>query len=158
MVSRTRFRWSSGAYTAAQQPRYRTGWPVVPATFNPAAAPELIATGSLWDDFDIDEKAGAAYITTHRQNTLQRVPLDPHSGQAIQTVAGQPFDPQIVGPSDFAWGPGPHDSGAVAYITTDGGVAAYDPPPAAEPRCEPGQQPVAMRMSPDFSSETRKLP
>src|SRR5262249_34837214 len=62
--------------------------PVDPETFNPAAAPELIATGSLWDDFDIDEKAGAAYITTHRQNTLQRVPLDPHSGQAIQTIPG----------------------------------------------------------------------
>jgi len=100
---------------------------VDPATLNPAAAPELIATGSLWDDFDIDEKAGAAYITTHRQNTLQRVPLDPHSGQAIQTVAGQPFDPQLVGPSAFAWGPGPHGLGSVAYITTDGGVTA--PPP-----------------------------
>jgi len=42
-------------------------------------------------------------------------------------VAGQPFDPQLVGPSDLAWGPGPHDVGAVAYITTDGGVTA--PPP-----------------------------
>jgi len=101
--------------------------PVDPETFNPAGAPELIATGSLWDDFDIDEKAGAAYITTHRQNTLQRVPLDPHSGQAIQTIAGQPFDPQLAGPSDFAWGPGPQDVGSVAFLTTDGGVTA--PPP-----------------------------
>jgi len=72
--------------------------PVDPETFNPAGAPELIATGSLWDDFDIDEKAGAAYITTHRQNTLQRVPLDPHGGQAIQTIAGQPFDPSSPAP------------------------------------------------------------
>jgi hypothetical protein len=41
--------------------------PVDPGTLNPAAGPELVATGRLWDDFDIDEKAGAAYITTHRR-------------------------------------------------------------------------------------------
>jgi hypothetical protein len=100
---------------------------VDPTTLDPAAAPELLATGHLWDDFDIDERAGVAYITTHRQNTLERVPLDPHSGQTGQTVAGQPFDPQLVGPSDFAWGRGREDFGSVAYITTDGGVTA--PPP-----------------------------
>jgi len=45
----------------------------------------------------------------------------------MQTIAGQPFDPQLVGPSDFAWGPRPQDVGSVAYLTTDGGVTA--PPP-----------------------------
>jgi len=100
---------------------------VDPGTLDPAAAPELVATGWLWDDFDLDEKAGVAYITTHRQNTLQRVPLDPHSGQSMQTVAGVPFDPLLAGPSDFAWGRGPHDFGSVAFITTDGGVT--QPPP-----------------------------
>ena len=49
------------------------------------------------------------------------------SGQAIQTIAGQPFDPQLAGPSDFAWGPDPQDVGSVAFLTTDGGVTA--PPP-----------------------------
>ena len=100
---------------------------VDPKTRNPAAAPELIAKGHLWDDFDIDQSAGVAYITTHRQNTIERVPLDPHRGQAEQTVAGVPFDPQLVGPSRFAWGRGPRDIGSVAYITTDGGTTA--PPP-----------------------------
>jgi hypothetical protein len=100
---------------------------VDPRTLNPAAAPELIAKGHLWDDFDIDQSAGVAYITTHRQNTIERVPLDPHSSQAEQAVAGVPFDPQLVGPSRFAWGRGPGDVGSVAYITTDGGTTA--PPP-----------------------------
>jgi hypothetical protein len=100
---------------------------VDPRTLNPAAAPELIAKGHLWDDFDIDQSAGVAYITTHRQNTIERVPLDPRSGQAEQAVAGVPFDPQLVGPSRFAWGRGPGDVGSVAYITTDGGTTA--PPP-----------------------------
>jgi hypothetical protein len=100
---------------------------VDPRTLKPASAPELIARGHLWDDFDLDESAGVAYITTHRQNTIERVPLDPHSGQTEQTLAGVPFDPLLVGPSDFAWGRGPEDVGSVAYITTDGGLTA--PPP-----------------------------
>ena len=100
---------------------------VDPRTLNPVAAPELVAKGHLWDDFDIDQSSGVAYITTHRQNTIVRVPLDPRSGLAEQTVAGMPFDPQLVGPSRFAWARGPGDFGSVAYITTDGGTTA--PPP-----------------------------
>ena len=98
--------------------------PVDPTTLNPAGDPELVATGSMWDDFAIDEHAGVAYATTHRQNTIERVPLDPHSCQARQTVAGIPFDKRLAGPSDFAWGRGPQDDGSVAYVTTDGGVIA----------------------------------
>jgi hypothetical protein len=100
---------------------------VDPTTLNPAGDPELVATSSMWDDFSIDEHAGVAYITTHRQNTIERVPLDPHSCQSRQTVAGIPFDERLAGPSDFAWGRGPEDDGSVAYVTTDGGVTA--PPP-----------------------------
>jgi len=100
---------------------------VDPRTLDPEGDPQTVASGRMWDDFDIDESAGVAYITTHRQNTIERVPLDPHSGQAIQTVAGTPFDEQLVGPSDFAWGRGSDDYGAVAFVATDGGFAA--PPP-----------------------------
>jgi hypothetical protein len=97
---------------------------VDPTTLDPAGAPLLVATGSQWDDFAIDERAGVAYITTHRQNSIERVPLDPHSCQSRQTVAGIPFDERLAGPSDFAWGRGPQDDGSVAYVTTDGGVTA----------------------------------
>jgi hypothetical protein len=81
----------------------------------------------MWDDFAIDDNAGVAYATTHRQNTLERIPLDPNSGEAKQVVAGSPLDLQMVGPSAFAWGRGPGEHGSVAYITTDGGNTA--PPP-----------------------------
>jgi hypothetical protein len=101
--------------------------PVDPTTLNPAGAPQLVATGSQWDDFDIDQDAGVAHIhhapaKHHRAGTAR-----PHSGQAKVTVAGIPFDEQLIGPSDFAWGRRPHDFGSVAYITTDGGVTAAPP-------------------------------
>jgi hypothetical protein len=98
--------------------------PVDPTTLDPAGDPELVATGSMWDDFAIDEYASVAYATTHRQNTIERVPLDPHSCQAKQTVAGIPFDERLAGPAAVAWGRGPQDYGSVAYVSTDGGVTA----------------------------------
>jgi hypothetical protein len=100
---------------------------VDPGTLQPAAAPEVLARGRLWDDFILDENAGVAYVTTHRQNTIERVPLEPHSARTEQTVAGVPFSTLLVGPSAFVWGRGPGDFGSVAYITTDGGLTA--PPP-----------------------------
>jgi hypothetical protein len=101
---------------------------VDPTTLNPVGAPVLIAYGSMWDDFAIDERANVAYITTHRQNTIERVPLDPRSGQLRKTtVAGMPIDARLVGPSSFAWGRAPGEYGSVGYVTTDGGATA--PPP-----------------------------
>lgn len=100
---------------------------VDPKTLQPVGDPERVAGGHQWDDFDIDENAGVAYITTHRDNTIERVPLDPNTGRAEQIVAGNPFDPQLVGPSDFAWGSTNGNYGSVAYVTSDGG---YTAPPA----------------------------
>ena len=100
---------------------------VDPRTLEPAGDPERVAIGHQWDDFEIDDNAGVAYITTHRENTIERVPLDPGSGQSEQTVAGKAFDPQLVGPSDFAWGPRDGDLGSIAYVSSDGGNTA--PPP-----------------------------
>ncbi|HUO39518.1 MAG TPA: hypothetical protein VMU34_17510 [Mycobacterium sp.] len=101
---------------------------VDPATHEPASEPEFVAGGTMADDFCIDESAGVAYVTTHRENTIDRVPLRPgQRGHERDIVAGQPFTAQLVGPSSAAWGRGPHDYGRVAYVTTDGGTTA--PPP-----------------------------
>jgi len=100
---------------------------VDPRTLEPVGDPERLAIGHQWDDFELDENAHVAYVTTHRENTIERVPLDPGGRQAVQTVVGKPFDPQLVGPSDFAWGPGGGDPGSVAFVTSDGGYTA--PPP-----------------------------
>ena len=45
-------------------------------------------------------------------------------GNARLVVAGEPFDEQLVGPSSAAWGRRPGDCGRIAYVTTDGGLAA----------------------------------
>jgi hypothetical protein len=102
--------------------------PVDPTTHEPAGEPELLAHGTMSDDFCIDENAGVAYVTTHRENTIDRVPLAPAGPDAPrQIVAGDPFDPQLVGPSSGVWGRESGDHGRIAYFTTDGGTTA--PPP-----------------------------
>ncbi len=101
---------------------------VDPQTHEPAGEPEFIAGGTMADDFCIDENAGEAYVTTHRENTIDRVPLRPgQHGVGRDIVAGETFTAQLVGPSSAAWGRGPNDYGHLAYVTTDGGAA--EPPP-----------------------------
>jgi hypothetical protein len=96
--------------------------PVDPQTHDPAGAPEFVAGGTMADDFCLDEDAGVAYLTTHRQNTIDRVPLRPSGSGTRQIVAGEPFDEQLIGPSSAAWGRRPGDYGRIAYVTTDGGL------------------------------------
>jgi hypothetical protein len=99
--------------------------PVDATTSNPAGEPELVASGMMGDDFCIDEDTGVAYVATHRQNTIDRVPLAPRQRPAARhIVAGDPFDEQLVGPSSGVWGRQPGDYGARAYFTTDGGAVA----------------------------------
>jgi hypothetical protein len=101
---------------------------VDPVTHEPAGEPEFVAGGTLADDFCIDEDAGVAYVTTHRENTIDLVRLRPGNRDAARIcVAGEPFTEQMIGPSSAAWGRGPADYGRVAYVTTDGGTTA--PPP-----------------------------
>jgi hypothetical protein len=102
--------------------------PVDPTTHEPAGEPQLIASGQMSDDFCIDENTGVAYVTTHRENTIDRVPLTPAEPEAPRRIiAGDPFDPELVGPSSGVWGPDADDYGRTAYFTTDGGTTA--PPP-----------------------------
>jgi len=98
--------------------------PVDAGTLDPAGPPELVAGGTMPDDFCIDEETGVAYVTTHRQNTIDRVPLDPAVDQTRQIVVGEPFDEQLIGPTSAAWGRAPGDYGRIAYVTTDGGFMA----------------------------------
>ncbi len=97
---------------------------VDPKTLDPAGPPEFIAAIDNADDFCIDEDAGFAYVTRHRGNTLDRVPLAPRHGSEVRHIAGDPFDPVVVGPSSAYWGREPGDVGKVMYVTTDGGTTA----------------------------------
>ena len=98
--------------------------PVNPETLDAAGQPEHVSAGRMADDFCIDENAGFAYVTRHRANTIERVPLQPRHGSEVRHLAGDPFDDTLVGPSSAAWGRGGGEHGRVVYVTTDGGTTA----------------------------------
>src|SRR5262245_47437841 len=98
--------------------------PVEPTTLDPAGPPEFVAAIDNADDFCVDEDAGFAYVTRHRVNTIDRVPLQPRHGSEVRHIAGDPFDEILIGPSSAAWGRGPGDDGRVVYVITDGGTTA----------------------------------
>lgn len=97
---------------------------VDPVSRNPAAAPEFVAAIDNADDFCVDEDAGFAYVTRHRANTIDRVPLQPRHGSEVRHLVGDPFDEALIGPSSAAWGRRPGRRGRLFYVTTDGGTTA----------------------------------
>jgi hypothetical protein len=97
---------------------------VDPTAHEPAELPEFVAGGRQWDDFLIDDDSAVAYVTTHRENTIDRVRLAHDGNREGKTViAGDPFTDILVGPSAGAWGRSSGDYGRVAYFATDGGTA-----------------------------------
>jgi hypothetical protein len=103
-----------------------------PDTFDPIGEPEFVGGGRMFDDFCIDQDGGFAYLTTHRQNTIDRLSLEPGQNTDERcSLAGDPFTEELIGPSAGAWGRAPREYGRVAYFTTDGGTAS---PPAGGAR------------------------
>lgn len=101
--------------------------PVDPTTFSPAGPPEIVASEVVADDFCIDENAGVAYLTTHTDNMLMCVSIDPGVHSPVRSVvAGNPFSEQLVGPSSAVWAREPKAYGRIAYVTTDGGHTAVE--------------------------------
>ena len=102
--------------------------PVDPATLEPAGPPELVLAGRMGDDFCIDEDAAVLYLATHRQNTIDRISMDPGDNSGFpQSVVGDPFTEALIGPCSIAWGRAPGDHGRVAYVISDGGTASPAP-------------------------------
>jgi len=97
-----------------------------PTTLEPASAPERVAGGGMYDDFCIDDARGGAYLTVHRENRIDCVSLEP-GGPPLRTIAGDPREAILLGPSSAAWSRAPGEAGRVIFITTDGGHTA--PPP-----------------------------
>ena len=97
---------------------------VDPATCEAVAEPEHVDTGRMADDFCIDEDAGVAYVTTHRENTLDCVSLNPAKNSYRFIVAGDPLNEELVGPSSAAWSRKPGEYGKIAFVLTDGGTAS----------------------------------
>jgi len=102
--------------------------PVDPATLEPAGAPELVVAGRMGDDFCIDEDASVIYLATHRQNTIDRISMDPGDNSGFpQSVVGDPFTEALIGPCSGAWGRASGEYGKVAYFISDGGTASPAP-------------------------------
>ena len=108
---------------------------VDPKTFDPAGEPELVVAGRMGDDFCLDEDAEVVYLTTHRQNTIDVVSMDPSMNSGFtQSVAGDPFTESLIGPSSGAWRRNSGDYGRTAYFIMDGGTAS--PPPSGPKNAE----------------------
>jgi hypothetical protein len=106
---------------------------VDPDTHEAAGEPEFVAGGRMADDFLIDPNAPVAYLTTHRQNSIDRVSLHPAENRAFarNSVASYPPNNLLIGPSAGAWGRGSGEAGRVAYFLTDGGTKS---PPKQGPQ------------------------
>jgi hypothetical protein len=64
---------------------------VEPETNNPVGEPEVVGGGEMFDDFWIDQDAAFAYLTTHRQNTIDRLSLEPSENSEKRiSIAGIP--------------------------------------------------------------------
>jgi hypothetical protein len=118
-------------------------------TLDAIGEPEHVAVGSEYDDFCIDENAGVAYLTTHRENTIDCASLNPARNSNRFIVAGYPLNEELIGPSSAAWGRLPGEYAKVAFVTTDGGTASPLPDGVRRPakllRVEFPEPPVALR-------------
>jgi hypothetical protein len=62
-------------------------------------------------------------MTTHRQNTIDRVSLQPRENSyARRSVAGKPFTDQLIGPTKGAGAGARGSTAKIAYFQTDGGT------------------------------------
>ena len=118
-------------------------------TLEAVGEPEHVSAGRMADDFCIDENAGVAYVTTHRENTIDCVSLNPAKNSDRFIVAGNPLNEELIGPSSAAWSRLPGEYGKVAFVTTDGGAASPLPDgirrPARLLRVELPEPPAALR-------------
>jgi sugar lactone lactonase YvrE len=120
-----------------------------PQTLEAVGEPEHVSAGRMADDFCIDENAGVAYLTTHRENTIDCVSLNPARNSDRFIAAGDPLNEELIGPSSAVWGRLPGEYGKVAFVTTDGGTASPLPDGVRRPakllRVEFAEAPQVLR-------------
>ncbi len=76
-----------------------------------------------------------AYVTTHRENTIDLVRLT-HDGnrEGRAVIAGEPFTEKLVGSSAGAWGREPGNEGRLAYFISDAAQLSHPTAITAQPR------------------------
>ncbi|TXM99026.1 hypothetical protein FV242_26860 [Methylobacterium sp. WL64] len=96
-----------------------------PDTLDAKGGPELVVAGRMGDDFCIDEEAEVIYLATHRQNTIDVISMNAgYNSGFTQSVAGDPFTEELIGPSGGAWARSEGDYGRRAFFIMDGGTAS----------------------------------
>ena len=115
-------------YTSTQQ-RLFCEVEVNPTTLEAVGSSvNILAKGMQADDLLLDERPGmspVAYIATHRDNTVLRIPLDRQTRERdvseLDVVAeGTKQDDAMLGPTAGVWARGME--GKRAFFTTDGGL------------------------------------
>ncbi len=76
--------------------------PLAPETLEPAGPPELVVAGRMGDDFCIDENAGLLPDNTPPEHDRPRVDGSGENSGFTQSVAGDPFTEELIGPSSGA--------------------------------------------------------
>ena len=97
-------------------------------TLEPEGEVEVVAKGMQGDDLIVDDSGSqgpVAYVTTHRDNTVLRIPLDSKDSKRADDkvgtfLEGTELDQTMLGPTAGSWVSG--QVGKVAYFTTDGGL------------------------------------
>jgi hypothetical protein len=56
----------------------------------------------------------------------------PNSG-LTESIAGEPYTEELIGPTSGIWGRGAGEYGRVAYLLSDGGTASAPPEGVAQP-------------------------
>lgn len=88
-------------------------------TLEAASDPEEIAErGMKGHDLLVNSIANVCYVTTHRQNSIERFDLKDFSRTCM---VGDPTNIDLLGPTPGARSREPGDYGRVAFFTTDGG-------------------------------------
>ena len=97
------------------------------AKWTAVGEPEVIQTGNQGDDMLIDDEhpgGPVAYLATHRDNSLVKIPFTKTSLAPEQAgkvlVEATLEDPILIGPTSGIWVPG--QEGKVAHFCCDGGV------------------------------------
>jgi hypothetical protein len=79
-------------------------------TLAPLGIPEFLGGDKVMDDRCLEEDSGVAYVATHRENTIDRMSLEPDRSDERESVAGSPFNAELVEPSSGAWGRAPGEA------------------------------------------------
>ena len=118
------------AYYTSTQQKLLCRVRVNPTTLEADGEAEVLARGIPGDDMIIDDNeasSAVAYVTTHRDSSIVKIPLNAESSSYPRelkdievVVQGSENDTRVLGPTAGVWAKS--EEGKHAYFTSDGGL------------------------------------